>query len=126
MRRQTRQYICAELLNFQRSKNELARTRVKLDDLQLFPAYSSDYTAEQRMYLQDCLHFLQKITEAISVIYREATPEQRRIVEMKFWGVKPRPTDYQIADALNMSVSTYYREINTICRRIAMRMGMDI
>lgn len=126
MRRQTRQYICAELLNYQRSKNELARVREKLNDLRLFPACNRDYTAEQRMYLQDRLHFLQRITESISIIYHEATPEEQHIIRLKFWTIKPRPTDAEIYRACNISSGTFYRTINTICRRIAMRMGMDI
>lgn len=60
MRRETRQYICAELLNYQRSKNEIQRICGRLDDLSLWPAYSKDYTLEQRMYLQDRLYMLKK------------------------------------------------------------------
>lgn len=126
MRRETRQYICAELLNYQRSKNEMQRIKEKLDDLRLWPAYNKDYTAERRLYLQDRLHFLERITEAIAIVTQEASAEERRILQLKFWHPRPRPTDDQIAVALGMSRTTLYRNINNICRRIGMRLGTDV
>lgn len=126
MRRETRQYICAELLNYQRSRNEMYRIREKLDDLRLFPAYSKDYTAERKLYLQDRLFFLQRITEAISIMSRECSPEEKKVLELKFWSPSPRPTDNEIAHKLGMSTRTLYRNINSICRRVGMLMGTDI
>lgn len=126
MRRETRQYICAELLNYQRSKNEMQRIKEKLDDLRLWPAYNKDYTAERRLYLQDRLRFLERITEAIAIVTQEASTEERRILQLKFWHPRPRPTDDQIAAALGMSRTTLYRNINNICRRIGMRLGTDV
>lgn len=126
MRRETRQYICAELINYQRSKNEIQRICGRLDDLALWPAYSKDYTLEQRMYLQDRLYMLKKITDAISVAVKELSDEERAILELKFWHARPRPTDNEIAERLGMSRSTLYRYINTICRKVGMRLGLDI
>lgn len=126
MRRETRQYICAELLNYQRSKNEIQRICGRLDDLALFPAYSKDYILEQRMYLQDRLYMLKKITDAISVAVKELNEEERAVLELKFWHARPRPTDNEIAERLGMSRRTLYRNINSICRKIGMRLGVDI
>ena len=110
MRRETRQYICAELLNYQRSRNEMHRIREKLDDIRLFPGYSKDYTAERKMYLQD----------------RVFSSEEKKVLELKFWSPSPRPTDNEIAKKLGMSTRTLYRNINSICRRVGMLMGTDI
>lgn len=126
MRRETRQYICAELINYQRSKNEIQRICGRLDDLALWPAYSKDYTLEQRMYLQDRLYMLKKITDAISIAVKELNEEERAVLELKFWHPRPRPTDNEIAERLGMSRSTLYRYINTICRKVGMRLGLDI
>jgi RNA polymerase sigma factor (sigma-70 family) len=126
VRRETRQYICAELINYQRSKNEIQRICGRLDDLALWPAYSKDYTLEQRMYLQDRLYMLKKITDAISVAVKELSDEERAVLELKFWHARPRPTDNEIAERLGMSRSTLYRYINTICRKVGMRLGLDI
>ena len=49
MRRGTKAYIHAELLNYQRSRNEIGRICRKLDEITMFPAYADDYTSEERM-----------------------------------------------------------------------------
>lgn len=126
MRRETKQYICAELINYQRSKNEMRRICGRLDDLALWPAYSKDYTLEQRMYLQDRLYMLDKIINAISVTVQELNEEERTVLELKFWHSRPRPTDNEIAERLGMSRRTLYRNINSICKKIGMRLGVDI
>lgn len=126
MRRETKQYICAELINYQRSKNEMQRICGRLDDLALWPAYSKDYTLEQRMYLQDRLYMLDKIINAISVTVQELNKEERTVLELKFWHPRPRPTDNEIAERLGMSRRTLYRNINSICRKIGMRLGVDV
>lgn len=126
MRRETKQYICAELINYQRSKNEMRRICGRLDDLALWPAYSKDYTLEQRMYLQDRLYMLDKIINAISVTVQELNEEERTVLELKFWHPRPRPTDNEIAERLGMSRRTLYRNINSICKKIGMRLGVDI
>lgn len=126
MRRETKQYICAELINYQRSKNEMRRICGRLDDLALWPAYSKDYTLEQRMYLQDRLYMLDKIINAISVTVQELNEEERTVLELKFWHPRPRPTDNEIAERLGMSRRTLYRNINIICRKIGMRLGVDV
>lgn len=126
MRRETKQYICAELINYQRSKNEMRRICGRLDDLALWPAYSKDYTLEQRMYLQDRLYMLDKIINAISVTVQELNEEERTVLELKFWHSRPRPTDNEIAERLGISRRTLYRNINSICKKIGMRLGVDI
>lgn len=127
MRKETRKYICAELLNYQRSRNELNRLKDKLAEIKLFPAYGQEYyTAEKFMYMQDRVQFLQKITDAISVAEREATPEERRLLYLKFWHPRPRPTDDVIAANLNISRTTMYRLVNGICRKIGARLGTDL
>lgn len=126
MRRETKQYICAELINYQRSKNEMRRICGRLDDLALWPAYSKDYTLEQRMYLQDRLYMLDKIINAISVTVQELNEEERTVLELKFWHSRPRPTDNEIAEQLGISRRTLYRNINSICKKIGMRLGVDI
>ena len=40
MRSETRKYICAELLNYQRSQNELQRVREQLEYIRAYPAFS--------------------------------------------------------------------------------------
>lgn len=126
MRRETKQYICAELINYQRSKNEMRRICGRLDDLALWPAYSKDYTLEQRMYLQDRLYMLDKIINAISVTVLELNEEERAVLKLKFWHSRPSPKDNEIAERLGMSRRTLYRNINSICRKIGMRLGVDI
>ncbi len=126
MRRETKQYICAELINYQRSKNEMRRICGRLDDLALWPAYSKDYTLEQRMYLQDRLYMLDKIINAISVTVQELNEEERTVLELKFWHSRPRPTDNEIAEQLGISRRSLYRNINSICKKIGMRLGVDI
>lgn len=94
MRKETRKYICAELLNYQRSRKELNRIKEKLEEIKLFPAYGTEYyTAEKLMYYQDRVQFLQKITEAIAAAEQDATPEEKQLLFLKFWHPRPRPTD---------------------------------
>lgn len=69
---------------------------------------------------------LKKITDAISVAVKELSDEERAVLELKFWHARPRPTDNEIAERLGMSRSTLYRYINTICRKVGMRLGLDI
>lgn len=126
MRKETRKYICAELLNYQRSKKEIQRICERLNDLALWPAYSKDYTLEQRMYLQDRLYMLKKIIDAISIAIKDLSEEERAVLELKFWHSRPRPTDNEIAKRLGMSRRTLYRNINSICKKIGMRLGVDI
>ena len=81
MRKETRKYICAELLNYQRSRKELNRIKEKLEEIKLFPAYGTEYyTAEKLMYYQDRVQFLQKITEAIAAAEQDATPEEKQLL----------------------------------------------
>ena len=127
MRKETRKYICAELLNYQRSINELNRLKDKLAEIKLFPMYGKDYyTAEKFMYMQDRVQFLQKITEAIAATEQEATEEERQLLYLKFWHARPRPTDDVIAAQLNISRTTMYRIVNGICRKIGARLGTDL
>nr|DAY74289.1 MAG TPA: ECF sigma factor [Caudoviricetes sp.] len=126
MRRETRQYICAELLNYQRSKNEISRICRKIDDLSLWPAYNKDYTVEQKMYLQDRLYMLRKITEAIAAAEQDLSAEERAVLRLKFWAPKPRLTDMQIAAELNISVRTLYRHISSICKMVGRFLGTDL
>ena len=127
MRKETRKYICAELLNYQRTKNELSRIKGKLAEIKQYPMYGREYyTAEKIMYLQDRVQFLQKITEAIAATEQEATEEERQLLYLKFWHARPRPTDDVIAAQLNISRTTMYRIINSICRKIGMRLGTDL
>lgn len=126
MRSETRKYICAELLNYKRSRNELQRVREQLEYIRKYPAFSKDYTAERLMYLQEREGFLLRITNAISVVYGEADEEERKVVQLKFWSEKPRPTDNSIARLMGMSLPTYYRTINAFCKKISMRLGGDI
>lgn len=126
MRRGTKAYIHAELLNYQRSRNEISRICRKLDDIALFPAFSNDYTAEERMYLQDRLRWLRRVTDAIAAADQDMSPEERAVIRLKFWSPKPRPTDTEIASRLNISTSTLYRRIGQIYRRVAQNLGMDL
>lgn len=127
LRKETRKYICAELLNYQRSRKELSRIKEKLAEIKLFPAYGVEYyTAEKLMYYQDRVQFLQKITEAIAAAEQDATPEERQLLFLKFWHPRPRPTDDVIAEKLNISRTTMYRLVNGICRKIGMRLGTDL
>lgn len=127
MRKETRKYICAELLNYQRTKNELSRIKNKLAEIKEYPMYGKEYyTTEKIMYYQDRLYYLIKITEAIEVMEQEATEEERQLLALKFWQDKPRLTDDVIADRLNISRSTMYRLLNGICRKIGMRLGTDL
>lgn len=78
------------------------------------------------MYLQDRLYMLKKITDAISLAVKELSEEERSVLELKFWHPRPRPTDNEIAERLGMSRRTLYRNINSICKKIGMRLGVDI
>lgn len=126
MRRGTKAYIHAELLNYQRSRNEIGRIRRKLDDIATFPAFANDYTAEKRLYLQDRLLLLLKVTEAISAADHDMAEEERAVIRLKFWSPKPRLTDTEIAARLNISTSTLYRRMGQIYKRIAQNLGMDL
>ena len=126
MRRGTRAYIHAELLNYQRSRNEIGRICRKLDDIALFPAFSDDYTSEERMYLEDRLRWLRRVTEAIAAADQDMSEEERAVLRLKFWSPKPRPTDTAIAKRLNISTSTLYRRIGQIYRNVAQKLGMDL
>lgn len=126
MRSETRKYICAELLNYKRSQLELRKVRERLSFIKTYPAFSKDYTAERLMYLQERESFLLRITDAIASAYNEADQDEKKVIELKFWAPKPRPTDSCIASQLGMSTSTLYRVINMICKRISMRLGTDI
>ena len=99
----------------------------KLAEIKQYPMYGREYyTAEKIMYLQDRVQFLQKITEAIEVMEQEATEEERQLLYLKFWHSRPRLTDDVIAAQLNISRTTMYRIINSICRKIGMRLGTDL
>lgn len=126
MRSETRKYICAELLNYQRSQNELQRVREQLEYIRTYPTFSKDYTAERLMYLQERESFLRRITSAISVAVSELDEEEKKVLQLKFWSPKPRPTDNSIARQMGMSLPTFYRTINGICKKICMRLGADI
>lgn len=126
MRKETRQYICAELANYQRSRNEIGRICSKIDDLTLWPAYNKDYTAEQKMYLQDRLYMLRKITDAIAAADQDMDEQERAVLRLKFWAPKPRMTDAEIARRLNISTRTLYRHIANICKRVGRYLGTDI
>ena len=126
MRSETRKYICAELLNYQRSKNELQRVREQLEYIRTYPAFSKDYTAERLMYLQERESFLRRITGAIGSAVSELDEEEKKVLQLKFWSPKPRPTDNAIARQMGMSLPTFYRTINGICKKICMRLGADI
>ena len=69
---------------------------------------------------------LKKITDAISLAVKELSSEERAALELKFWHPRPRPTDNGIAERLGMSRRTLYRNINSICKKIGMRLGVDI
>lgn len=126
MRRGTKAYIHAELLNYQRSRNEIGRICRKLDDIALFPAFANDYTSEEKLYLQDRLRWLRKITDAIAAADQDMSSEERAVLRLKFWSPKPRPTDAAIAKRLNISTSTLYRRIGQIYRCVAKNLGMDL
>lgn len=126
MRRGTKSYIHAELLNYQRSRNEIGRICRKLDEITMFPAYADDYTSEERMYLQDRLRWLRRITDAIAAADQDMDEEQRAVLRLKFWSQRPRPTDAAIAQRLNISTSTLYRRIGQIYRHVAQKLGMDL
>ena len=126
MRSETRKYICAELLNYQRSQNELQRVREQLEYIRAYPAFSKDYTAERLMYLQERESFLRRITGAIGSAVSELDEEERKVLQLKFWSPKPRPTDSAIARQMGMSLPTFYRTINGICKKICMRLGADV
>ena len=126
MRSETRKYICAELLNYQRSQNELQRVREQLEYIRAYPAFSKDYTAERLMYLQERESFLRRITGAISSAVSELDEEEKKLLQLKFWSPKPRPTDNAIARQMGMSLPTFYRLVNAICKKISMRLGADI
>ena len=126
MRSETRKYICAELLNYQRSKNELRRVREQLEYIRAYPAFSKDYTAERLMYLQERESFLRRITGAIGSAVSELDEEEKKVLQLKFWSPKPRPTDNAIARQMGMSLPTFYRLVNAICKKISMRLGADI
>ncbi|MGM9519563.1 MAG: hypothetical protein ACI3WS_02700 [Phascolarctobacterium sp.] len=126
MRSETRKYICAELLNYKRSKNELQRVREQLEYIRQYPAFNKDYTVERLMYLQERESFLRRITDAINVAVSEMDEEEKKVLRLKFWSPKPRPTDNMIAREMGMSLPTLYRTINGICKKICMRLGADI
>lgn len=126
MRSETRKYICAELLNYQRSQNELRRVREQLEYIRAYPAFSKDYTAERLMYLQERESFLRRITGAIGSTVSELDDEEKKLLQLKFWSPKPRPTDNAIARQMGMSLPTFYRLVNAICKKISMRLGADI
>lgn len=126
MRSETRKYICAELLNYQRSQNELQRVREQLEYIRAYPAFSKDYTAERLMYLQERESFLRRITGAIGSAVSELDDEEKKLLQLKFWSPKPRPTDNAIARQMGMSLPTFYRVVNAICKKISMRLGADI
>ena len=126
MRSETRKYICAELLNYQRSQNELQRVREQLEYIRTYPAFSKDYTAERLMYLQERESFLRRITGAIGSAVSELDDEEKKLLQLKFWSPKPRPTDNAIARQMGMSLPTFYRLVNAICKKISMRLGADI
>lgn len=126
MRSETRKYICAELLNYQRSQNELQRVREQLEYIRAYPAFSKDYTAERLMYLQERESFLRRITGAIGSAVSELDDEEKKLLQLKFWSPKPRPTDNAIARQTGMSLPTFYRLVNAICKKISMRLGADI
>ena len=81
MRSETRKYICAELLNYQRSLNELQRVREQLEYIRTYPAFSKDYTAERLMYLQERESFLRRIASAISVAVSELDEEEKKVLK---------------------------------------------
>ena len=126
MRSETRKYICAELLNYQRSQNELQRVREQLEYIRAYPAFSKDYTAERLMYLQERESFLRRITGAIGGAVSELDEEEKKVLQLKFWSPKPRPTDSAITRQMGMSLPTFYRVVNAICKKISMRLGADV
>ena len=126
MRSETRKYICAELLNYQRSQNELQRVREQLEYIRAYPAFSKDYTAERLMYLQERESCLRRITGAISSAVSELDDEEKKVLQLKFWSPKPRLTDSAIARQMGMSLPTFYRVVNAICKKISMRLGADV
>lgn len=125
MRKETRKYICAELLHYQQTHKDIERLKSKLEDMRLYPAFKQEYTTEQAIYLTERLRWCRQVTSAISKVYKECSKEEQEVIKLKFWSPKPRPTDNSIAYQLGVSTSTMYRIINSICKRIAMQLGLD-
>lgn len=125
MRKETRKYICAELLHYQQTHKDIERLKSKLEDMRLYTAFRQEYTTEQAIYLTERLRWCRQVTGAIAKVYAESSKEEKEVIQLKFWSPKPRPTDSSIASQLGMSTSTMYRIINSICKRIAMQLGLD-
>ena len=125
MRKETRKYLCAELRDYRQSVNELLRLRDRMEMLQ-YPAYRADCGSKKAAYIETRIAMLQEIVGAIDSLRREISEEDEKLLLLKFWAPRPRMTDNQIAAAMNLSRSQYYRRLNNICLILGRKLGTDL
>ena len=124
MRKETRKYLCAELRDYRQSVNELLRLRDRMEMLQ-YPAYRADCGSKKAAYIETRIAMLQEIVGAIDSLRREISEEDEKLLQLKFWAPR-RMTDNQIAAAMNLSRSQYYRRLNNICLILGRKLGTDL
>ena len=122
MRKETRKYLCSELLRYQHSLDELRIIRRKIAVIQ---KRQSAYNPELE-YLLTRKRMLETITNGINDVCHELDDDLLNLAKLKFFAHKPRLSDYEIMQNIACSKSNYYYKIAKICSMLAKRIGMDI